>query len=153
MRDFSDGSGDLVELEERRMKAIGLWQQGETQAAVARRFGVEPQTVARWVHQFRLHGMAGLKKAKQAGRKPKLDQKQREVLEKLLLLGPQRMGYETPGWTCPRVADLIEGRFGVRYNPDHIWKLLNALGWSVQRPTGQEPGPQQGKTLRWVRNG
>jgi hypothetical protein len=36
MRDFSDGAGDLVELEERRMKAISLWQQGETQAAVAR---------------------------------------------------------------------------------------------------------------------
>jgi transposase len=149
MRDFSDGAGDLVELEERRMKAISLWQQGETQAAVARRFGVAPQTVARWVRQFRLHGMAGLKKAKQAGCKPKLDQKQREGLEKLLLLGPQRMGYETPGWTCTRVADLIEGRFGVRYHTDHVWKLLTAMGWTVQRPTGQEPGPKQGKTLRW----
>lgn len=152
MRDFSDDSGDPVEPEERRMRAIGLWQQGETQAAVARRFGVAPQTVARWVCQFRLQGMAGLKKSKQAGRKPKLDQKQREVLERLLLLGPQRMGYESQGWTCTRVADLIEGRFGVRYHNDHVWKLLKALGWTVLRPTGQEPGPKQGKTLRWEHN-
>jgi transposase len=93
--------------------------------------------------------MAGLKKAKRAGRKSKLDQKQREELEKLLLLGPQRMGYETPGWTCTRVADLIESRFGVRYNTDHVWKLLKPLGWTVQRSTGQESGPKQGKTLRW----
>jgi transposase len=150
MRDLSDGAGNPVELEDRRMRAISLWQQGETQAAVARRFDVAPQTVARWVSQFRLQGMAGLKKAKQAGRKPKLDHKQREGLEKLLLLGPQRMGYETPGWTCTRVADLIEGRFGVRYHTDHVWKLLTALGWAVQRPVGQEPDRKQGKTLRWV---
>jgi hypothetical protein len=30
MRDFSYGSGDPVELEERRMRAIGRLQQGET---------------------------------------------------------------------------------------------------------------------------
>ena len=86
VRDFSDGAGNRVELEDRRMRAISLWQQGETKAAVARRFHVAPQTVARWVSQFRLNGTAGLKKAKQAGRKPKLDHKQREGLEKLLLL-------------------------------------------------------------------
>ena len=147
--DLSDAADNRVDLEDRRMRAISLWQQGETKAAVARRFHVAPQTVARWVSQFRLNGTAGLKKAKQAGRKPKLDHKQREGLEELLLLGPQRMGYETPGWTCTRVADLIEGRFGVRYHNDHVWKLLKAMGWTVQRRTGQEPDPKQGKTLRW----
>ena len=40
-------SRDFGALEKRRMRAIGLWERGETQAAVARRVGVVPQTVAR----------------------------------------------------------------------------------------------------------
>ncbi len=45
--------------------------------------------------------------------------------------------YETPLWTCPRVAHLIEQEFDVRYHEGHIWKVLVGLGWSPQRPEGQ----------------
>ena len=104
-------SRDFQELEERRMRAIGLWEKGETQAAVARRVGVVPQTVARWVVQYRRHGIAGLKKAGRAGRKPQMDQEDRERLHMLLLKGPKALGYKTPLWTCLRVANLIEREF------------------------------------------
>ena len=39
---------------------------------------------------------------------PRLNEQQRQRLEKLLLGGPEQLGYETPLWTCPRVAHLIE---------------------------------------------
>jgi transposase len=81
---------DFEKLENRRMKAIGLWRQGKTQAAVARRVDVTPQTVARWVYQFRRQGKAGLKMADHAGRKPGLDQRARERLKMLLLAGPNK---------------------------------------------------------------
>jgi transposase len=144
---------DFKELEKRRIRAIGLWQRGETQAAVARRVSVAPQTVARWVCQFRRQGTAGLKMAELAGRKPGLNQKELERLKLLLLAGPQRIGYDTPRWTCPRVADLIERKFGVRYHPGHIWKLLSALGWTPQRPICHALDDNQAKTLRWRGNG
>jgi hypothetical protein len=51
---------------------------------------------------------ACLSSAGRAGRKPLLDVKQRARLTALLLEGPEKLGYETPLWTCPRVADLIE---------------------------------------------
>ena len=140
---------DFEELENRRISAISLWEQGETQAAVARRFGVAPQTVARWVCQFRLQGRAGLKKADQAGRQPGLDRRDRERLQMLLLESPEKIGYETPRWTCPRVADLIERKFGVRYHPGHIWKLLSALGWTPQTPTCYGLDHSDAKILRW----
>jgi hypothetical protein len=38
-------------------------------------------------------------------------------LAKLLLKSPERLGYETPLWTCPQVARLIDPEFGVRYHP------------------------------------
>jgi transposase len=140
---------DFEELENRRIRAISLWEQGETQAAVARRFGVAPQTVARWVCQFRLQGRAGLKKADQAGRKPGLDSKDLERLKMLLLAGPGKIGYETPRWSCPRVADLIERKFGVRYHPGHIWKLMSSLGWSPQRPICHALDDSEANTLLW----
>jgi len=42
-------------------------------------------------------------------------------------------GYTSGVWTGP-IADLIEQRFGVRYHNHHIPRLLNQLGFSVQRP-------------------
>jgi transposase len=142
---------DFIALEKRRMKAIGLWERGETQAGVARRVGVVPQTVARWIGQYRREGKAGLTKAGRAGRKPMLNQENRERLHALLLKGPEQLGYETPLWTCPRVAHLIEREFGVGYHPGHVWKLLIALGWSPQRPTGRARERNEAETLRWKR--
>src|ERR1017187_8949505 len=147
-------SRDFGALEKRRMRAIGLWERGETQAAVARRVGVVPQTVARWVSQYRREGKSGLIKAGRAGRKPMLDQVNRERLHALLLEGPEQLGHETPLWTCPRVAHLIEREFGVRYHPGHVWKLLISLRWSPQRPTGKarernEEGIRTWKKKTW----
>jgi transposase len=143
---------DFQELEKRRMRAIGLWEQGETQAAVARRVGVVPQTVARWVVQYRRHGKAGLERAGRAGRKPQMNQQDRERLHVLLREGTEALGYEKRPWTCLRVADLIKREFGVRYHPGHVWKILAALGWSPQRPADPGHDLKENETLTWKGN-
>ena len=98
---------------------------------------VARQTVARWTRQYREQGKQGLKKAGRAGRKPLLTEEERRHLAEWLLKGPERLGYETPLWTCPRVAHLIEQEFAVRYHPGHVWRILVSLGWSPQRPAGR----------------
>ena|SRR5271157_5200540 len=128
---------DFDALEKRRMEAIRLWESGLNQSEVARRVRVVRQTVVRWVAQYRERGEGALRKAGRAGRKPRLSQPERQRLEQLLLQGPERLGYETPLWTCPRVAHLIEQEFGVRYHEGHVWKVLVSLGWSPQRPVGR----------------
>src|SRR5216683_450454 len=102
---------DFEALEKRRFQAIQMLQRGLRQAEIARQLRVVPQTVARWVHDYRTHGKSALRKAGRAGRMPRLSEKQRQQLEKLLVAGPEQIGYETPLWTCPRVADLIEQEF------------------------------------------
>jgi transposase len=82
-----------------------------------------------------------------------LSQKQRHQLKKLLLAGPERLGYETPLWTCPRVAHLIEQQFGVRYHEGHVWKLLVRLGWSPQRPVGRARERDQAQIQHWKKRG
>ena len=111
-----------------------MLQRGLRLAEIARPLRVVPHTVARCVHDYRTQGKSALRKAGRAGRMPRLSEKQRQQLEKLLVAGPERIGYETPLCTCPRVADLIEQEFAVRRHEGHVWKILVGLGWSPQRP-------------------
>jgi transposase len=140
---------DFEKLEQRRFEAIRLWKGGQTPSAVARQLKVVRQTVARWVQQYRSQGKAGLRKAGRAERKPSLSVRDRQRLTALLRRGPERLGYQTPLWTCPGVADLIEREFGVRYHPGHVWKLLIALGWSPQRPTGRARERNEEQIAHW----
>ncbi len=128
---------DFDALEKRRFEAIRLMDAGVNKTEVARRVHVARQTVSRWDRRRRNDGERAVKKAGRAGRKPQLDRDQLARLEQLLMSGPESLGYQTPLWTCPRVARLIEQEFGVSYHPGHVWKILVALGWSCQRPGGR----------------
>ena len=72
-------------------------------------------------------------------------------LQELLLQGPEKLGYETPWWTCAGVAHLIEKEFGVAYHRGHVWKILDDLGWSCQRPVGRARERNEEEIRRWRR--
>src|SRR6266852_815331 len=144
---------DLDALEKRRFQALRLWERRQNQSEIARQRRVVRQTVARWVQQYRAQGRSALRKAGRAGRKQRLNERQRQQLTKLLLAGPERLGYETPLWTCPRVAHLIEQQFGVRYHEGHVWKLLVGLGWSPQRPMGRARERNEEQVQHWKKKG
>lgn len=128
---------DFAALERRRFAALDLLKQGLNQSEVARRLKVCSQTVSRWAKARAAGGKQILKAVGRAGRKPLLDDKQRSRLITLLLEGPEKLGYETPLWTCQRVSHLIEQEFKIRYHAGHVWKLLRQLNWSPQRPAGR----------------
>ena len=143
---------DFVALEKRRLEAINLLGKSDlNQAEVARRLRVCRQTVSRWADEFRAGGREALKKAGRAGRRPELSEADRERLQELLMQGPEKLGYETPLWTCARVAHLIDNEFGVEYHPGHVWKILDDLGWSCQRPVGRARERNEEAIRRWRR--
>ena len=143
---------DFEALEKRRMQAIHLLERNDlNQSEVARRVNVCRQTVSRWVDEFQTGGKEALKKADRAGRKPELTEADRQRLQELLLKGPERLGYETPLWTCVRVAHLIENEFGIEYHRGHVWKVLDDLGWSCQRPVGRARERNEEEIRQWGR--
>ena len=142
---------DFEALERRRLEGLRLLRQGLNQSEVARRLGVCSQSVSRWAKTLKESGEKGLKAAGRAGRLPLLDARQRQQLVKRLLEGPEKLGYETPLWTCPRVADLIERDFGVRYHAGHVWKLLRQLNWSPQRPKSRALERDEEAIAEWKR--
>jgi transposase len=128
---------DFNALQARRMKALGLMREGLNNSQIGQELTVANQTVSRWRKQYSEGRKKALEKAGRAGRKRLLGTKHTKQLTRKLLAGPEKLGYETPLWTCQRVADLIKQEFQIRYHPGHVWRILRGLGWSPQRPVGR----------------
>jgi transposase len=124
----------LQKLEARRMKAARLLSERKGIRETARLVKASPAAVCGWKQKLDRHGIQGLRAKPHPGPTPRLDAHQRQRLVRLLLRGARVAGFDTDLWTCPRVAELIEESFGVRYHVDHVWKLLRSLGWSCQKP-------------------
>ena len=94
-------------LKKRRLKAARLFDEGATQADVARRLGVSRVSAMRWYQAWRKNGRDGLGQAKPLGRPSRLSPQELERIEAALLEGPQAHGYSTELWTLPRVAAVV----------------------------------------------
>jgi transposase len=145
-----DGSA-LRTLEQRRKDAAVLLRKGRSQAEVARLVGVSEMSVSRWARVLKGTGLAGLRSAGRTGRRPRLDEGQRAKIQRVLLEGPEAHGYNSGLWTLPRIADAIGKTCGVTYHPGHVWRLLRALGWSCQRPSGKAMERDEEAIRRWKR--
>jgi transposase len=129
---------DFEALEERRKHAARLFAAGKLMlAAISRQLNVSRQSVSRWYRQWKRAGGAGLKGAGRAGRKPRLNKSQMRQLDVALRKGARAHGFNTELWTLPRVATVIERVTGVHYHPGHVWKILGAMNWTLQRPAKQ----------------
>jgi transposase len=139
-------------MEERRMRAADLFEQGLTSAEIARQVGVCHQIVSDWRAAWRRSGRDGLRAAGRAGRLPKLSQAQLALVEAALLEGPEAHGYATELWTLQRVAEVIERVTGVSYHPARVWYLLrHVLGWSWQRPARRATERDDEAIARWIK--
>jgi transposase len=119
---------DFAGLKQRRKRAARLFAAGKrTQAEIARELQVSRQSVSRWCAEWRKGGASALRGAGRAGRKPKLDHRQLQQVERALRQGARAHGFSTDLWTLPRVAMVIERWTGVHYHPGHVWKILRAL--------------------------
>ncbi len=143
-------TGSPEELERRRLRALALLKEGLLPSEVARRVGVDRRSVRRWKAAARQRGEVGVRAKPAPGRPSKLTAQHKRRLEALLLKGPQAAGFDTDLWTCPRVAELVQRRFGVDYHVDHVGRLLHDLGWSPQLPARHAVERDEAAIQRWV---
>lgn len=143
---------DFAALEARRRQAVRWIQEGQPKAEVARRLRVTWQAVWTWWRAYRCVGVRGLARRKHPGPAPKLSRKKLAQLPRLLAQGASAHGFPTDVWTTQRVADLIWRRFRVRYDRDHVCRLLHRFGWSWQKPTGRARERDERAIQRWVQH-
>jgi transposase len=145
---------DRAELEARRLEGARLLQRGVKPAEVARRLTVSRTSVWRWEHALDANGRRALRKAPRTGRPPQLTDAEKKRLVVALEAGALAQGYATDLWTLARVGKLIEKISGQRYSESGVWRLLKALNFSCQRPSGRaikrdERAIRRWKTKRW----
>jgi transposase len=81
--------------------------------------------------------MEALKRPERFGRPPKLNEAQPAELIRMLKGDALAAGFANELWTLPRIASVIKERFGVDLSQPSVWRMLQQLGWSVQRPAGR----------------
>ena len=141
--------GSAEELERRRRRAIALLEAGHCQAEVARRVDAHSSSVKRWWEAYEKNGEDGLTAKPVPGRPSKLTARHRKLVARLLK-GAKANGFSTDLWTCPRIAKVIEDRYGVHYHVDHIPRLMASLGFSAQKPEKQAVERDEERIARWV---
>src|SRR5471032_3455758 len=122
------------EATKKRLRAGRLLLKGKRPAEVAFEVGAARQTVYTWKALLDEGGIEALRSVPSRGRPARLDESQLEGLRRAILQKPTEHGFGTELWTLKRVGVLIERLYDVKFGQTQIWRILGALGFSVQKP-------------------
>jgi len=107
-------------------------KEGQSIDEIVSSTNMKRRTVHETLKRFMQRGINAKDSIKQNGRPPKLSIKQRRELIKIL---EGRPAYNPHGlWTTKEVKELVKSKFGIEYTNVHIWELLKATGFSIQKP-------------------
>jgi transposase len=138
-------------LEERRRRAMKLLRRGLKVVEVAAAVASSTSSVCRWKEALADHGPAALAAKPVPGRPRKLPKQQCQKLLDVLLMGALAYGYPNELWTLKRIARVILREFGVRYHPNHVWRILRDLRWSCQVPQRRPVQRDEAAIEHWKR--
>jgi transposase len=141
--------GSATELEARRRRAIELLDKGMTPTQVSASIGVARQTVQKWKAWVRDGGKRALKAVPQHVKTCRLSPDQQKELGKIIEAGAAAAGFETDLWTTARLAEVIEKKFKITYNADHLGRLLRSIGFSCQKPTKRAREQNEREVKQW----
>ncbi len=137
-------------LEAYRFRAIELRKKGKRVNEIAEFFGVHPNSVSRWFVIKNKDGIGALKSKKAHGPTPKLRQEEIAKLLQKLKHQATDFGFETPLWTCKRLVVLIKKTTGKTLHNSNVWKMLQRLGITNQKPErrAMQQNPREAK--KWL---
>ncbi|MDE3197974.1 MAG: transposase [Acidobacteriota bacterium] len=120
-------------METRRLAAAVDLLNGLKQAQVARIYGVSRTTASRWQRSVTGCGVDALKRRRATGRPSRLKPEQIEAIRAMYREGAMAYGFSTDRWTTGKLAQAIEKKFGIRYDQDHVGRLMHKFGLRERR--------------------
>jgi transposase len=120
-------------METRRLAAAQDLLNGHSQSLVARRYGVSRTTACRWHRSIVLRGVEALRKRRATGRPSRLTADQVEDIRAMFGQGALAHGFSGDRWTTGKLARAIERKFGIRYDEDHVGRLMHKFGLRGRR--------------------
>ncbi len=142
--------GIKAELEARRRRAVDLLELGHGVREMAEVVGAHPDSISRWNAAYEEEGEKGLAAAPRTnGRTPKLAEEHCPALEERLREG-SKAGFETNLWTLDRIAEIIEREFDILVSSSSVWRSLQKMGWSCQKPEQRARERDDEEIRRWM---
>lgn len=138
------------DMEARRLAAAKELMTGVTQSQVARSYGVSRTTASRWHRSIVHKGVEGLRLRRATGRPSRLTADQVDAVRQMYFAGASAHGFPTDRWTTGRLATVIERQFGVRYDQDHVGRLMHKFGLRERRFVYAPAAPMYGETAASV---
>jgi transposase len=142
-------AGDLATW--RRAKAVMSYLAKKSVISLAADLDVTRGSINRWLQWFEALGTDGLRTGKAPGNPPKVSKEQRAELASIIEAGPQSAGFTSGMWTGPMIGDLIRKRFGVSLHNHSVPRMLNQMGFSVQRPRKRLARADAEKQAIWLK--
>src|SRR5437773_1402905 len=140
------------QMEERRLVAGALLRAKRLSlASIARDLGVSRSAVTHWKQALARAGIRGLRRRRASGRPSHLSASQWRHLLRILRRSACQAGFETERWTLPRIAQVIQRTFGIRYHARSLGRALRAHGWTPQVPVAQARERDAALIAAWLR--
>lgn len=118
-----------------RLLAALRRKQGWTLERIAASLEQPLMTVHGWLMRLQRRGIEGLQDRKQTGRPARLTPQQKRQLIKDLERGPPHN--PTGLWTTKLVQELLRSKYKVSFVKQHVWRILDQLGFALLRPRKQ----------------
>jgi transposase len=107
---------------------------GRSKNSIAEDLGCSPGTVDNVRRRYRERGLAGLKRRKPPGPKPRATAEYRGALCQAVQTPPQTLGFGFSVWSAARLAAYLERQTGIALTADRVRRILHEEGFSFQRP-------------------
>jgi transposase len=114
-----------------RILAIANSMEGMKRRDTADLADVGLGTLQKWINAFNKSGVEGLRMRERGGRRLKLSAAQLSTFKDMVLEGRFAQP-DIRRWTARFICGEVERRFGVRYTPDSLCRLLRSLGFHWQ---------------------
>jgi transposase len=134
-----------------RLRAVLLNDSGKTSGEISDLLDSPRSCVTDWLQNFQNFGYEGLLEGQRSGRPAQMTKQQTGALADIIDSGPLAYGFLSGVWTSILIAKVIEEEFSITYHPAHVRKILDKIGFSVQRPKKILAKADPQKQDRWRR--
>jgi transposase len=119
----------------RRTLAILEYSRGRAIKEVAQSLGVTRQSIHTWVVKLQQQGSAqALVDGPRPGRPRQADTRVEALLQALMLVPPERCGYQARYWTTPLLQDQVRQNLGIDCCTMTLRRCLHRMGYRWKRP-------------------
>ena len=100
---------------------------------LAKFFGISRYTINRWIHRFRIQGIAGLYDKPKGHNPSKLTEVHREKIAQWVQESRNAKG-EPIHWTLEKLSITIQEEFGISISLMPLWRHLRRMGFRLKVP-------------------